>query len=409
MATVTTATSAEVHSLTEDRTVIDGTLYSQVVDFLTVTPETQQGMALAATVPEFSLDGELDQNYSQLCEQMISLRDHQERIALTATNPSYWPFTATQGCQGEGLYCLRTALPTEEGKCNLWSLKLARARRTTSHWQEVTASTALFPGINRPHWTYSMTEFQLFQTDATMVTLAELPSLQMHGLPVSTGQHMATVLIALPRSRAYATLSTGIIDHEYFTHCQLNGWYCARSALLRLLQMHLDGGITVTETELAEPLTLIAWNPELQRLSGRTVHGVTGDEITEGGLKRMLCFNRLWIDHCLSTLALEEPLQLSPSEMNTGVGLNLGFTLHQLSQMQTEFQSAHQFGMHCRNFLGHLVLPNAILRKMGTGNTGNAQDTADVTMEDATADEVNVTIGNVPMDHCLSITVSKKK
>lgn len=253
-----------------------------------------------------------------------------------------------------------------------------------------------------------MTEFQLFQADATLVTLAELLTLQMHGLPVSAGQHMAAVLIALPRSRAYATLSTGLIDHVYFTNCQPNGWYCGRSALLRLLQMYLDGGVTVTETELAEPLTLIAWNPELQPLSGRTVHGVTADETSEGGLKRMLCFNRLWIDHCLSTVTLEEPLQLSPSEMNTGVGLNLGFTLLQLSQMQTEFQ-AHQFGMRCRNFLGHLVLPNAILRRMGTGSTGNAQHTADVTMEDATADEVNVTIGNVPMDHCLSITVSKKK
>lgn len=409
MATATAANGTEVHSLTEDRTVIDGALYSQVVGFLTVTPDGQQNMALTGTVPEFSLTGINAENYSQLCGQMIALRSQLELVTLTSLHPIYWPRTAVQGCQGEGLYCLRTAIPTVEGKCNLWSLKLARARRTSSHWNEITSPTELFPEVTRPHWSYSMTEYQLYQTAATVVTLADLPTLAMHGLPVSTDQHMAAVLIALPRTRAYTVLSTGAIDHVYFTNCQPNGWYCGRSALLRLLQMHLDGAIHVTEEELTEPLTLIAWNPELQRLSGRTVHGVTDDEPTANGLKQLLCFNRLWMDHCLSTVALEEPLQLTPSEMNTGVGLNLGFTLRQLSQMQTEFQTARQFGMRCRNFLGHLVLPNAIHRKLHTGNTVNAEDTADVTMEDATAEDVSITIGNVPMDHCFNITVSKKK
>lgn len=73
MATVTTANGAEVHSLTEHRTVIDGTLYSQVVGFLTVvSPESQQGMALAATVPEFSLTRELDESYRQLYLEKIA-------------------------------------------------------------------------------------------------------------------------------------------------------------------------------------------------------------------------------------------------------------------------------------------------------------------------------------------------
>lgn len=387
--------ATEVHSLTTDEAMIDMTLFQQVTDRLKVDPSVQ-----GTNFPSLTVTTEFVEQYEALTTQMVSLRSHLVRTALTATHPRFWPRTVTEGSQGEGIYCLRMALPTT-GKCNLWSLKSARARRTADHWDEITASAALFPGINVPHWTYTMTEFQLYQNDATVVTLGELPTLAMNGLPVNTDQHMAALMIALPRSRAYTVLSTGQIDHTYFTNCQVNGWYCARSALLRLAQMYFDEGIQVTDAELVEPLTLVSWNPEMRRLSGLTVHGATDDGAAEGELEQLHCFNRLWIDHCLSTVALQTPLQLSQAEMNTGIGLNLRFTLQELAEVRQELTAYRPFGLHSRR------LPRSVLRKLETeemtvDETEVQHATAGPMEQDGTA---TVTIGQVPLNHTLTVRV----
>ena len=76
----------------------------------------------------------------------------------------------TAGSQTDGLYCLRMALPND--KCNMWSLKLMRSRRTATHGEDVTGPQALFPEVKRPHCSYTRTEYELYSTvTAHLVTM----------------------------------------------------------------------------------------------------------------------------------------------------------------------------------------------------------------------------------------------
>jgi hypothetical protein len=76
----------------------------------------------------------------------------------------------------------------------------------------------------------------------------------LKGLPLANDQSKSTVVFAVPQSVGTAIITAGRISPELFTNAQVNCWYTARPALLRLLQMHWASSITLTDEQLAEPL-----------------------------------------------------------------------------------------------------------------------------------------------------------
>lgn len=411
--------ATEIHSLVTEENLVDQVLFTQVTDLLKVSTEAQLTMVDSGMVPEYTLTGVLASQYETLVGEMLAQRDCLARMVQTANHPLWWPRTTVQGSESDGLYCLRYAVPTATGKCNLWALKLARARRTGSHWDEVTAATSLFPGVNRPHWSYTMTEYQLYNGTANVITLENLPTLQMHGMPMTSNQLPAAVVVALPMSLTREVLSTGRLPHGLFTHSQVNLWFTARSSLLRLCQMYWGTGITLTPEQCDEQLGLIVFNPELSRLSGRSVHTAAATDATStaGSPHRLLTFNRQWLDHCFSTDSLEEDFMLTPTEMASGLGIQLSFSLNQLTQMKFALSDGRPFGLQGHGLLGHLVLPLSVLNKYNSAPDDCKWTTiygTDEMHEDEgtagqmTTDGLNVTLGNVPLGHCLTITVSKK-
>ena len=71
---------------------------------------------------------------------------------------------------------------------------------------------------------------------------------------------------------------------------------------------------------------------------------------------RLYTFNRLWLDHCLTTGSVER-FVLEPTELETGMIFELqGLTLGALSALSTEMTCTELYGYHCRGLVGHLVL-----------------------------------------------------
>ena len=87
-----------------------------------------------------------------------------------------------------------------------------------------------------------------------------------------------------------------------------------------------------------EDIALLILNPLKSRLT----------DSTEGrGLNN---FNRLWIDHCLSSLStVTFPLE----ELCFGL---TGVTLNRLAPLATELDGKHLYGYHCRGLIGHTVV-----------------------------------------------------
>ena len=81
-------------------------------------------------------------------------------------------------------------------------------------------------------------------------------------------------------------------------------------------------------------------------------------------------FNRLWLDHCLTTGSVER-FTLEPTEPETGMIFELhGLTLGALSALSTEMTCTELYGFHCRGLVGHLVL-TVLQGKMNGLNTDN--------------------------------------
>ena len=77
---------------------------------------------------------------------------------------------------------------------------------------------------------------------------------------------------------------------DCFVHLQCNLWHCPRSALLRLVHMYSHG----MELDTEENITPLVINPLKSSFSQGTVK-------TEPGTGMLYTFNRLWLDHCLTT------------------------------------------------------------------------------------------------------------
>ena len=67
-------------------------------------------------------------------------------------------------------------------------------------------------------------------------------------------------------------------------------------------------------------------------------------------------FNRLWLDHCLTTGSAER-FTLEPTELETGMIFERqGVSLGALSALSTEMTCTELYGYHCRSLVGQLVL-----------------------------------------------------
>ena len=106
-------------------------------------------------------------------------------------------------------------------------------------------------------------------------------------------------------------------------------------------------------------MTLIIYNPGLERfLTSSTVHKLKSNFIdTEGKIEAYTAFNRLYLDHCWTTGALQLSVQLNTVESRTGFGIQLPFAVKELmDSLQLELNCNKIFGMHCRGLVGHCIL-----------------------------------------------------
>ena len=112
-------------------------------------------------------------------------------------------------------------------------------------------------------------------------------------------------------------------------------------------------------TELDEKVTVLCWNPSLHHfLTSATVHQLTTNFIDESRtVEALTAFNRLYLDHCWTTGALEGNMQLDQMECRSGFGILLPFTARELIEpLQVELNCNQLFGTHSRRLVGHCIL-----------------------------------------------------
>ena len=113
-------------------------------------------------------------------------------------------------------------------------------------------------------------------------------------------------------------------------------------------------------TELDEKVTVLCWNPSLHRfLTSATVHQLATNFIDESRtVEALTAFDRLYLDHCWTTGALEgNNMHLDKMECRSGFGILLPFTARELIEpLQVELDCNQLFGMHCRGLDGHCIL-----------------------------------------------------
>eukprot|EP00434_Breviolum_minutum_P040955 symbB.v1.2.036418.t1/scaffold5136.1/size30496/1 len=113
-----------------------------------------------------------------------------------------------------------------------------------------------------PHSSYTLAEFNCYG-NCGPDTVEILTGLAFKGGVVTTGQTVQSMCFATSLSTAKKILDTGLIPVELFTNCQVNNWFCPRSALLRSLQIYWSGHTDTLDVQ--EPMTLIIYNPGLER------------------------------------------------------------------------------------------------------------------------------------------------
>ena len=187
----------------------------------------------------------------------------------------------------------------------------------------------LFPDCKRPRYSYTHAEYNCF-TKRTQETTEILTGALFRADVVSTAQTAQTMCFCCSLSTPREIMETGVIPTTLFTNGQLNCWFTPRGAVVRTLQMHWSGiGI-----ELDEKVTVLCWNPSLHLfLTNATVHQLTTNYIDESRtVEALTAFNRLYLDHCWTTGALERNMTLDKMECRSGFGIRLPFTGRELAQ-----------------------------------------------------------------------------
>ena len=249
----------------------------------------------------------------------------------------------------DGLYGLRTQRPLVEGTAlSLFGLTTSQARRYGELAAPLTLG-GLFPGLGDQHVSCSRAETELYKS-MTIRDASASPDVTAFGRvlgdTVTKLQVDWPLCLALPRTQMELFLNGTLQLDDCFVHSQVNLWFCPRSALLRLVHMYWMNlqGLTATD-----PLMLLVFNPLKSCFTDGTVK-------TEPGTDVLYTFNRLWLDHCLTTGNVDH-FQLEDLELETGLLFEFqGLTLNGLSALSMEMNCSTLFGYHCRGLCGHVVL-----------------------------------------------------
>ena len=74
-------------------------------------------------------------------------------------------------------------------------------------------------------------------------------------------------------------------------------------------------------------------------------------------VETLTAFNRLYLNHCWTTGALEGNVTLNAMGCRSAFGILLPFTARELIEpLQVELNCNQLFGMHCRGLVGHCIL-----------------------------------------------------
>ena len=362
MATVTAATAGrtEQHSAVTDQGLTDFPLerYNRLVVNTLKTPALAYETVsltemLAPTLAEFETVEINDLLF--VTQAITAVRTHCELLKNTQTSHDWLTATGVPGSMTDGLYGIRHSIPTADSPCNCFSLAALHARRC-QNWRTLQTAETLFPNCKMPHASYALAEFNCYG-NCGPETVEILTGLAFKGDVVTTGQTAQSMCFAASLSTAMGILNTGRIPTEMFTNCQLNHWFCPRSAILRTLQMYWSGCTALVN--INEPLVLVTYNPALHRfLTTGTVHSLTSNFVdAEKRVEAYTAFNRLYLDHCWTTGALTEDVTLTAIESRTGFGIRLPFTAKDLMEpLQMELNCNKIFGLHCRGLVGHCIL-----------------------------------------------------
>ena len=185
----------------------------------------------------------------------------------------------------------------------------------------------LFPNCKMPHYSYTHAEYKCY-TKSTQETVEILTGSLFKADVVTTAQTAQTMCFSCSLSTAREIMETGVIPMSLFTNGQLNCWFTPRSLLLRALQMHWAG----ISTELDEKMVVLCYNPSLHRfLTSATAHQLTTNFIDESRtVEALTAFNRLYMDHCWTTGALEGDVTLNGMECRSAFGILPPFTVRAL-------------------------------------------------------------------------------
>ena len=308
--------------------------------------------SLSDTLPE--LEAFEVNDLLMVTQALTAVRTNCEDLKSTAVSTEWLPVTLVPGSMSDGLFGLRHTIPTPESPCNCFSLAALHARRC-GNWRALKMSETLFPDCKRPHCSYTRIAYNCYNK-ATQETVEILTGALFKADVVSAAQTTQTMCFCCSLSTAREIMETGEIPISLFTNGQLNCWFTPRGALLRTLQMHWAG----IGTELDEKVTVLCWNPSLDRfLTSATVHQLTTNFTDESQtVEALTAFNRLYLDHCWTTGALEgNNVHLDKMECRSGFGILLPFTARELIEpLQSELNCNQLFGMHCRGLAGHCIL-----------------------------------------------------
>ena len=358
MATVTAATGGRTEQLSAvtDRGLTDfplGRFNQLVLSTLRVPALAYESVTatemLALTLDEFETVEIHD--LLLVTQAATAVRTDCETLKHTAVSQDWLPTTAVPGSMTDGLYGLRYLIPSPDSPCNCFSLAALHSRRC-QNWQALKAAETLFPNCN-------------CYGNCGSSAVEILTGLAFKGDVVTTGQTAQSMCFATTLTTAKQILDTGIIPISLFTTNQVNNWFAPRSAMLRAFQIYWSG--YTGSLSLQEPMTLIVYNPSLNRfLTSTTVHQMMSNHVDEEKkVEALTAFNRLYLDHCWTTGSLEEDLTLSSIESRTGFGIQLPFTAKDLIEsLKVELNCNKIFGHHYRGLVGHCILSVSQLQLM---------------------------------------------
>ena len=280
-------------------------------------------------------------------QAITAVRSNCKELKNAAVSAEWLPDTLVPGSMSGGLFGLRYTIPSPESPCNCFSLGALHSRRR-GNWRAMKMAKTLFPNCKMPHCSftsYTHAEYNCY-TKATQETVEILIGTLFRADVVTAAQTAQSMCFSCSLSTAREIVDTGVIRMSVFINGQK--WIVENTPW--------DG----INTELGERMVVLCcFNPSLHRfLTSATVHQLTASFIDEARtVEALTAFNRLYMDHCWTTGALEADMSLNGIECRSAFGILLPFTARELIEpLQVELSCTQLFGMHCRGLVGHCIL-----------------------------------------------------